>query len=324
MPTLYFGNTEVDSLILTTASGDKDIGELYLNTKLSFQRGATIEMIQAVSEVNIQSLIEAQAPTDTNITIINNLIQPRIITGDLTGLNVTFINNGEIQGVAENKDAFQATSEIRLLNYGNIKGGGGNGGQGGEGLDSTKTTNKSETRAGSYGNNAFVWRVCYNMTQVAWGGEYEHFNGNSAGPFTLDGVTGTLKRGGLAYYHEGESSVCDDNADNKDPVYDIIREWTEEELLSGGTGGDGGAGTCFTCEAQEGEAGLPSSPTGGNSGGAGGAGGNWGIAGATGATGVGPGEAGESGTGAGRAIVGHLYLSANSETGNCLGNIVDS
>ena len=82
-----------------------------MNTHLVFQKGATLALPQAVVEVNLAAFIAANNPDGhTSIVISNTLIQPRIVTGDLTGLDVTFINTGEIQGLSASLDAFEATS----------------------------------------------------------------------------------------------------------------------------------------------------------------------------------------------------------------------
>ena len=69
----------------------------------------------------------------------NTVGVPALTTGDLTGLDVTVHNYGEIQGASGNRnsgdggDAFIATSDVVFTNFGAIRSGGGGGGKGGVG-----------------------------------------------------------------------------------------------------------------------------------------------------------------------------------------------
>ena len=71
-----------------------------------------------------------------NVKILNTLTYPTIQTGDLSGLNVTLFNNGDILGRESSDDALEITSTLKLVNWKTIKGAGGDGVPGDKGKDS--------------------------------------------------------------------------------------------------------------------------------------------------------------------------------------------
>lgn len=84
------------------------------------------------NSVFLDAFIAANNPTNrVNIKVINQFTQPRIRSGDLSGLNVLLENNSEIQGNIPGREALELTSPLQLINNGWIRGAGGSGGRGG-------------------------------------------------------------------------------------------------------------------------------------------------------------------------------------------------
>ena len=140
---------EVDDGVSTISSGD------YSFTHLRDYTYLTLVLPKQYSLLNLRNYIDTNNPTNqTEVLVINNVTNGSIETGDLTGLNVKFITNSEIQGYragyADANDVknrgLTITSPIQLINNGWIRGCGGAGGTGGKGADDTYTTNSDTTR----------------------------------------------------------------------------------------------------------------------------------------------------------------------------------
>jgi hypothetical protein len=124
------------------ANGQYNLWEAYLNGHVVYRKALELFLPdpQGVNNtINLRAFINANNPDGyQSISIINNFIQPKIITGDLTGLEVELINNGEILGNASGADALVISSNIIVTNNGWIKGAGGAGGAGGDGTTSSR------------------------------------------------------------------------------------------------------------------------------------------------------------------------------------------
>ena len=89
------------------------------------------------------------------VVVTNDIVQPSMKTGDLSGLTVTLINNGEIQGNTEGMWAMTLQSEIKLVNNGYIRGAGGHGGDGGTGRKGNNGIIYSGGRGGEGGKGGY-------------------------------------------------------------------------------------------------------------------------------------------------------------------------
>ena len=136
-PKTYVNGSAVISEWNYTApnSVEYDLFEAYLNGTIVFKKSLELYLPdpQGVNTtINLKTFIDGEDTGGfTNIKIINNFIQPQIITGVLTGLNIEFENNSEIQGNTEGSAGLILTSDILLINNGWIRGAGGGGGLGG-------------------------------------------------------------------------------------------------------------------------------------------------------------------------------------------------
>ena len=106
----------------------------------------TIEIEKQYSQLNLRTLIDSKNTTSaTEITLLNKITNCAMTTGDLSGLNVTLYNSGEIQafspgGVTPSltkHNGLTLTSTMKLVNTGKIAGCGGYGGSGGRGASDT-------------------------------------------------------------------------------------------------------------------------------------------------------------------------------------------
>jgi len=313
MATTYVNGKPIETAVFNGV----DLDKIYFNSKLVFHKSLSLELPQGVTEINLQEFILASSPgTYEAFTITNNLVQPRVVTGDLTGYDVTFINNSEIQGTSINGDAFEATTLVTLINNGWIRGAGGRGGKGGKGGDNTVVESRSQS-------NGSFWKDRRNLTPsntslieiydksklvarvhrpyLEWTGP---ISGNNGRKYTRGNQSGPIYPGGLRGFSWNST-------------------WSETVNRVGGAGGVGGYGQSFDINISYGEPGYESTPVGGNSGGAGGSGGNWGIPGAPGSIGV-NGEDGEPGKIAGFAVLGLDKLTVGSITGNTDGATIAS
>ena len=110
------------------------LDEMYMNGVIVHKRMLELIIPQQSGVLNLRTFIDSNNPTSASaITVVNNLTQPSIRTGDFSGLNVTFVNNGEIQGLYSGSTALWIESTVTLTNNGSIKGSGGDGGKGGDG-----------------------------------------------------------------------------------------------------------------------------------------------------------------------------------------------
>ncbi len=290
-----------------------NVDKAFFNGHLVFQKLLSIELPQAVTEINLQAFIEANNPNGLSAFIItNNYIQPRIITGDLDGYDVILINNGEIRGTEANKNALHITSLITVMNYGWIRGAGGDGGAGGKGGDDTYSSSSDETRYVFGCGSGYSWgaHLGSNTVTLVWGSVWGNVVTTGSGPVKHPKVSGDFYR---------STYKCQATCDTTANIYAIRRRTYTTKSRTGGAGGAGGHGISFDQGITYGQQGLISSPSGGNTGGAGGSGGNWGIPGVPGAEGV-NGAAGVAGEAAGYAIVGTTYLAAGSNTGSLSGD----
>lgn len=93
-----------------------------------------ITLAQSSATITLRTIIDnVNTENRTKVQITNNYVQPRIRSGDLSGLTVTFINNGEIQANQFSGTGLELSSNLTLINNGWIRGAGGNGGIGGTG-----------------------------------------------------------------------------------------------------------------------------------------------------------------------------------------------
>ena len=285
-----------------------------------------IVMQQYNDSVYLRSIIDLVRTNETIVYITNNLDQPTIYTGNLSGLDVTFTNNGTISGTNPSKTGLIITTPLTLINNGTIRGAGGNGGAGGAGGDggdggkgADLTTNTWIVKGIDDNNKVLVipdpnWANHF-IFYFIWEGQtvLQVLDSTSSGIPAHTEVQGT---DGYTYRPSTDAYV---NNPSK-----IERKQTTTYI--GGDGGQGGQGglspsnggiaQSFTTTqsngtsgqpGQAGQAGQDSTPPGGNKGGkggdggvqgTGGDGGSWGQNGTSGAPG-GQGQDGLPGEGGG-------------------------
>ena len=114
---------------------DTMLDEIYYNDEQVYAKRADLTLPQYTSTINLRAFINANNPDNrTRLTVTNNLTQPTLITGDLIGLEITLINNGEFQGTVAGNTGMQLTTPIRVNNTsGWIRGAGGDGKDGAAG-----------------------------------------------------------------------------------------------------------------------------------------------------------------------------------------------
>lgn len=89
------------------------------DTICDYEKYLTIENWR--ESTDLKSFIIANAWWDTTVKVINNWTVGPITSWDLIWLDITFINNGEIQGLKNWGDALTLSSELKLINNGSIK-----------------------------------------------------------------------------------------------------------------------------------------------------------------------------------------------------------
>ena len=118
----------------------------------------TITLGQYTKPFYLSSIIAAykkahpQYAHATNFKIINNLYQPQLSTGTLTGMNVEFYNgvHGIITGVSNSGTGMVLTSPMKINNHGSIRGAGGRGGTGGTGGASGALSKRGTCNSGFF------------------------------------------------------------------------------------------------------------------------------------------------------------------------------
>jgi len=275
-----------------TRTGD----DLRLTLNVYDQNGLVLrDFIDANNPHNIKNVI---------ITIPTGIKTPSVLSGTLTGYNVTLINYGEIRGTDNGWTALNVTSPMKLINNGWIKGAGGKGGTGAKGADDTYQKHNVLYNLGSWkarDKNPPLIEIYYNNV-------LEHTFTVSGNPYSYT----KLSYNGITYTRGALINCVADAC-----AYRYTREWYTTEPRYGGAGGAGGDGAHYGHETPDaGSLGSPSTPSGGNSGYRGGAGGDWGQ---SGSRGEGMGYGGQV---AGDAIKGSANLDPSSVTGNVIGRIV--
>ena len=287
------------------------------------------------SELNLRDYIDSKNSGGvTQVVLYNTIVNCSMITGDLTGLNVTFFNSGEIQGFSaglvnaslSKHDGLTITSAMKLVNTGIIRASGGYGGRGGNGADDQYSyyTYESRYQVDCYGNHGIAFFVPASQgggtdfTRLFWDGKYRDLVGDDSDWHTIPGLSHEYRK--TTYKSMVQCSYYS-------KTYTIERRVSTVTNRIGGTGGLGGNGSGYgesfiiTDAWRNGSYGSASIPTGGNSGGKGGAGGYWGHTGNTGIRGDGSGDYGIAGGSGGKAITGSSLLLAGSTTGSVSGSV---
>ncbi len=203
------------------------------------------------STINLKDFIDANNPQNAvAVTVTNNFIQPKIITGDLYGMDILFVNNGEIQGNDNSGTALELSSKLRLVNNGWIRGAGGRGGSGGSGGLGGHAGAGGKGGAGSNKNVQKYMGVFYDTDDTYWA--VGKLGGAVDGMRISESATYCNKTYSCWYYQNTSgTSVTDGNnlyskstyiTGNTD--YDFYRViWHNTILHTGGSGGSGGYGT---------------------------------------------------------------------------------
>ena len=130
---------------------------VYDNRVLVWQRMIELTLPQFTKTFNLATWIKANNPRKVEqVTVTNHKIQPTMVSGNLSGLDVTLINNGEFQGTGVGSTAVSLSSPIRLINNGWIRGSGGNGRAGSNG------------RAGGQGGTSGAKAISWTYSRIAW------------------------------------------------------------------------------------------------------------------------------------------------------------
>ena len=308
--------TTMDGLLVDNSKMEK----LYINGIMVWE---DMKKLTTSGLTNIREYIDKHAPGKKKVEITITGINPGIVSGDLTGLDVTLIVNGEVQGKrtsSDGGDAINLTSPIKLINNGWIRGAGGRGGTGGKGKNDKYEVEKTKdyySKPGCTGTSGFsgVYHVAVVPNGYGVGKPLHIFfwnkdrvNTKGSNTTTMPGVSGKLKRGKYRQKVNCSGHVIS--------LYEIEHITETSKTRTGGDGGAGGYGQGYHKAKTSGKPGESSSPKGGYSGGKGGTGGSWGKDGSTGKS------SGKKGDDAGNAIKGKRFLSTGSTTGSVSGTIV--
>jgi len=307
---------------------------VYDNRVLVWQRMLELTLPQFSKTFNLAQWIKANNPRNVEQVIVsNNRTQPSILSGNLSGLNVTLINNGEFRGTSPSSTAMAISSEMKLINNGWIRGAGGNGGKGEYGKNGGNKWISAKWKEYWDGKNwwmmpgppnnvhcgAFLaprtaWVVSSQtggIPQMNWKGRYKRGMCSVSGPCSVSGV-GTAKRGSYKRNFGGECG-------HRFNAYAVsVKQKDGYTILGGkaGTPGAGGIGESYSTKRKngfpggKGEASNPSGGHSGTNGTSGGNGGTWGKAG------------GKDGKAAGHAITGSAYLISGSKLGSRNGSTI--
>ena len=299
----------------------------YMNGVHTYTKTLFLILPQHLAPIALRAWIDSQNPQGfTQIVVTNNLTQPRLVTGNMAGINVELINNGEFQGEAPGANGMDITSAIKITNNGWIRGAGGNGGLGGSGgnggnlsetVTKTMIPQNSSASTTPTGCSGFGWNTSLQEdppgsgTQhvgFLWMGIFVDYYGIGAASWTATanpggGIpNGTYTRGTRRF---GPTGVMENIwYDMRGPINE---RWTGGP---GGNGGIGGEGQHFQTPQTNGGGGFvgstgtdpncwqidtsystsswrPSSEFRGGTGGLGGNGGIWGTDGTSGVKGSG-------------------------------------
>jgi len=340
---------------MKTSQGSFDLFEVYLNGSLVYRKVLELFLPNPSNNtaINLRSFINANNPDNYKvINVYNQYIQPTVISGDLSGLEVSLINLNEIQGSSSGSDALIIQSNMYLDNQGWIRGAGGRGGTGGKTPDLVENLGGWEGR-GSYDDGTRDTPALHPSPCVP-GGSTDFFNRFYNATHNLHGwvQTGCTNQSyvssGLTTWGDQTNVLSADHSvkvgGSTTPKFGngfsdsgyrqmYIRN-TANRVTHGGVGGNGGAGARWQSQGASSGLGGYNGYESGNingyntstgfathqnlalyKGGNGGIGGGWGINGSNGSP-SGNGTAGGSGQAAGNAISGNIFLTPGSNTGN--------
>ncbi len=234
-----------------------------------------------------------QTFAETIVTLNGGCHFPSLHTGDLSGMNVTLINNGSIEaGYDDSEAALHLTSQITIVNNGSILGRGKHGSDGANGANGPSYTvdiNKCETR---YDGSNYWYVTCgpcpaSSNTTVTY--KWDGGGGTVATCATCPGPSSKSAGGGVTYSKGARKTgdgLCDGDTYDKYAVKRCYVAHSQCTGGAGGAGGKGGAGQYYQHPAVPGEPGKSGKDgtcppgTKGGSGGNGGTGGVWGTGGA--------------------------------------------
>jgi len=110
------------------------LDEAYMDGVIVYKRMLEFDLPQQHKTFDLRPIIDKMNKYGaTVIKVTNKLKQPSMHTGSFSGLQVIFVNEGELLGTTPGESALTLTSTMKLINNGHIRGAGGNGGRGGRG-----------------------------------------------------------------------------------------------------------------------------------------------------------------------------------------------
>ena len=162
-----------------------------MNTgQVVWERTLYLDLPQQSKALNLRSFINSKNPLGyRRIVVTNKRTQPRITSGNLSGLIVTLVNNGEIRGDTPGRNGLELSSSMKLTNNGWIRGAGKNG---------KSTSSKSLT----YGT--WITRKCFHESCVSAGTycpRYYH-RGSKKGAYRFSGA-GACQSNGVIRWSGG-------------------------------------------------------------------------------------------------------------------------
>lgn len=122
-----YGNIKAQNIVYNGIT----IQQAYSDDVHVYTRGASLTLPQFDDTFVLADFIRKNNPKGRQrITVVNNFTQPTMRTGNLSGLDVTLINNGSIIGTQSGADAIILESKLKIVNNGYIRAAGGRGGNG--------------------------------------------------------------------------------------------------------------------------------------------------------------------------------------------------
>lgn len=336
-----------------------DIFEVYLNGDVVFRKALELTLPQYTTEINLRSFIDGKNTEGYTVVIVtNNLIQPKLRSGNMFGLEVTLKNYGEFQGISSSGDAMLFTSTMKFLNYGWAKGAGGSGGAGSGANASSGSgglwTVRHHTAPTCTPNGVITPRYWNEGANMEWrpktttnqcasttkgpyttNGPYDHRSG-SYGWYCITSWGDQGKVVFLAEAHQGDVATWRWRNGQSDggALGSISYQGYGSYSISGGVKGVAGAGQGFRVAQDAGWKAARDATFSGDYGVFNLSTGNTIVAssadlkgwdgghGGAWATAGGDGENGASGQPGGRAIVGFSYLTLDSDIGDTIGAVV--
>jgi len=177
---------------------NNDVLKVMIDGELAWQKILELRLPQLDKRTSIANYISLNNPNNVKtIVVMNDHVQPTLMSGDLSGLTVTLLNEhkGQILGDVEGASALIVTSPMKLTNLGKIYGAGGHGGTGGLGGTGGVGGKGGTGKKGSTGHKgadiAASHKTVHTGTKYTWRGNHVGVTSSTNANYTA-GKTGSF------------------------------------------------------------------------------------------------------------------------------------